>query len=163
MTIPARVATALIALVLTATPVFAHDYKAGNLEIHHPWSKAMNPGAKTGGGFMKITNHGTEPDRLVKVSSDVAGLIQVHEMKVDNGMMTMGEIPGGLEIAPGATVELSPGAIHVMFMSVKTPFKEGEKIKAVLTFEKAGDVAVEFKVEPANKGDDGHDMKNMKM
>lgn len=160
MTILARIATALITLVLAATPVFAHDYKAGSLEIHHPWSKAMNPGAKTGGGFMKITNHGTEPDRLVKVSSDVAGLIQVHEMKVDNGMMTMGEIPGGLEIAPGATIELSPGAIHVMFMGVKQPFKEGEKIKAVLTFEKAGDVAVEFKVGPA-QGPDEHE--NMKM
>jgi copper(I)-binding protein len=158
-----RVIVTLIALILSAGPVFAHDYKAGDLAIHHPWSKAMNPGAKAGGGFMTITNHGTEPDRLTKVSSDVAGLIQVHEMKVDNGMMTMAEIPGGLEIAPGSTVELAPGAIHVMFMSVKQPFKEGEKIKAVLTFEKAGDVAVEFKVEPANKAADGHDMKNMKM
>ncbi|UVC10106.1 copper chaperone PCu(A)C [Rhizobium sp. TH2] len=163
MHIANRVIVTLIALILSTTPVFAHDYKAGDLEIRHPWSKAMNPGAKTGGGFMTITNHGTEPDRLIKISSDVADLIQVHEMKVDNGMMTMGEVPGGLEIAPGATVELTPGAIHVMFMSVKQPFKEGEKIKAVLTFEKAGDVEVEFKVEPANKGDDGHDMKNMKM
>jgi periplasmic copper chaperone A len=162
MYIAHRVIATLIALILSTTLAFAHEFKVGDLEIHHPWSKAMNPGAKTGGGFMKITNHGTTPDRLIKVSSDVAGLVQVHEMKVDNGMMTMGEIPGGLEIAPGATVELSPGAIHVMFMGVKAPFKEGEKIKAVLTFEKAGDVAVEFKVEPANKGD-GHDMKNMKM
>ena len=162
MTILARVTTAFIALVLSATFAFAHEFKVGNLEIHHPWSKAMNPGAKTGGGFMTIMNHGTEPDRLLKVSSDVAGLIQIHEMKVDNGMMTMAEVPGGLEIAPGASVELAPGALHVMFMGVKQPFKEGEKFKAVLTFEKAGDVAVEFKVEPANKGD-GHDMKNMKM
>jgi periplasmic copper chaperone A len=163
MHIAHRVTATLIALVVSATLAFAHGFKVGDLEIHHPWSKAMNPGAKTGGGFMKITNHGKEPDRLIKVSSDAAGLIQVHDMKVDNGMMTMAEVPGGLEIAPGATVELSPGGIHVMFMSVKTPFKEGEKIKAVLSFEKAGDVAVEFKVEPANKGDDGHDMKNMKM
>jgi len=163
MTILARVATALVALVLSAAFAFAHGYKVGNLEIHHPWSKAMNAGAKAGGGFMTITNHGTTPDRLIKVSSDAAGLIQIHEMKVENGMMTMAEIPGGLEIAPGATVKLSPGAIHVMFMGVQTPFKEGEKVKAVLTFEKAGDVAVEFTVEPANKGDGGHDMKNMKM
>lgn len=161
MTILARVTAALIALVLSATFAFAHEFKVGNLEIHHPWSKAMNPGAKAGGGFMTIINHGTEPDRLVKVSADVAGLIQIHEMKVDNGMMTMAEIPGGLEIAPGATVELAPGALHVMFMGVKTPFKEGEMFKAVLTFEKAGDVAVEFKVEPANKSNDGHDMKKM--
>jgi periplasmic copper chaperone A len=160
MHIANRVIATLVAIVLSATAAFAHGFKIGDLEIDHPWSKAMNPGAKTGGGFMKITNRGAEADRLIKVSSDVAGLIQVHEMKVDNGMMTMGEIPGGLEIAPGATVELAPGALHIMFMGVKTPFKEGEKIKAVLTFEKAGDVEVEFSVGPA-QGPDSHDMKKM--
>jgi copper(I)-binding protein len=160
MHIAHRVIVTLIALVLSATSVFAHGFKVGDLEIDHPWSKAMNPGAKTGGGFLKITNHGTEADRLIKVSSDAAGLIQIHEMKVDNGMMTMAEVPGGLEIAPGATVELTPGALHIMFMGVKTPFKEGEKVKAVLTFEKAGDVEVEFSVGPA-QGPDAHD--NMKM
>lgn len=156
MHIANRVLAALAALILSASFAFAHEFKAGDLEIGHPWSKATIPGARVAGGFLDITNHGTAPDRLVKVSSDVAGLVQVHEMKVEDGMMKMGEVPGGIEIAPGATVELTPGGLHVMFMSIKQPFREGEKVKAVLTFEKAGDVAVEFKIEPANKGDDGH-------
>ena len=157
-----RIIATTVAFTLSAALAFAHEYKLGDLEIVHPWSKAMNPGARVGGGFMKIVNHGATPDRLVKITSDVAGMIQIHEMKVVNDMMTMGEIPGGVEVAPGAIVEMNPGAIHVMFMSVKTPFKEGDKVKAVLTFEKAGDVAVEFNVGPAN-GSEKHDMKNMKM
>ena len=153
-----KISTRLLAaaIVLSASSTFAHDFKAGDLDIRHPWSKATFAGAPVAGGFMTITNHGKEVDRLVKVSSDIAGLVQIHEMKVDNGMMKMGEVPRGVEIAPGATVELTPGGLHVMFMSIKQPFQEGDKVRAVLTFEKAGDVAVEFKVEPANKGDDTH-------
>lgn len=46
----------------------------------------------------------------------------------------------------GETVELKPGGYHVMFMNVKQPFKEGETVKAALTFEKAGTVEIEFVV-----------------
>jgi hypothetical protein len=75
----------------------------------------------------------------------------------------MSEVPGGIVIPAGGTVELKRGGLHVMFMGVATPFKEGDKIKAVLTFEKAGDIAVEFAVGPAN-GDaakNEHDAHNM--
>ena len=157
MHIAKRVIVTLVTLVLSATLASAHGFKLGDLEIGHPWSKAMISGAQVAGGFMKITNHGKAPDRLVKVSSEVAGLIQIHEMKVEGDMMTMKEVPGGIEIAPGATVELAPGALHIMFMKVKQPFKEGDKVKAVLTFEKAGDVEVEFAVGPAH-GPDDHKM-----
>jgi periplasmic copper chaperone A len=161
MHIAIRVLAALAAIILSASSLFAHEFKLGDIEIGHPWSKATIPGARVAGGFMKITNHGTAPDRLIKILSDAAGLVQVHEMKVENGMMKMGEVPGGVEIAPGATVELAPAGLHVMFMGLKQPFKEGEMVKAVLSFEKAGDIEVEFKVGPAKA--DGHDMKNMKM
>ena len=162
MTSIRTIALAAIAVVLSATMAFAHDYKLGNLEIHHPFSKAMMAGAEVAGGFMKITNNGTEADRLIKVSGDMAKMIQLHEMKVENDIMKMAELPNGIEIPAGATVELKPGALHVMFMGVTTQFKEGDKIKAVLTFEKAGEIEVEFMVGPANGAQD-HDMKNMKM
>ena len=150
-----RATVALIAIAFSATFASAHGFKLGNLEIKHPWVKATLPGQPVGGGFLTIVNAGTEPDRLIKVTSDVSGKIQIHDMKVENGVMKMGEVPGGVEIAPGATVELTPGALHVMFMGLKTPFKEGEMVKAVLTFEKAGDIAVEFKVDAA-KGTPDH-------
>jgi copper(I)-binding protein len=156
MTTFTRVLATLLAIAVSATLAYAHDYKLGNLEIRHPWAKATLAGQPVAGGFMKINNNGTESDRLLKISSSVADMIQVHEMKVEDGIMKMGEIPGGLEIAPGATVELKPGGLHVMFMGIKAPFKEGAAVKATLTFEKAGAIEVEFKVDAAKSGDDTH-------
>lgn len=127
---------------------FAHGYKVGALEIGHPYSRAMLPGAKVGGGYLKITNTGTTADRLISVTTDRAESGQIHEMQMDNGIMTMRELKDGIEIPANATVELKPGSYHIMFMNVTQPFKEDEMIKARLMFEKAGPVDVEFKVGP---------------
>lgn len=156
MNIFARATAALLAVTFSATLALAHGYKLGNLEIKHPWAKATVPGQPVAGGFLKLTNNGTEADRLVKITSDVSGNIQLHDMKVEDGVMKMNEVSGGIEIAPGATVELKPGGMHVMFMGIKAPFKEGETVKAVLTFEKAGNIDVEFKIDAAKPGDDAH-------
>lgn len=154
MTTLTRVLATLTALAVSATGALAHDYKLGELEIGHPWAKATVTGQPVAGGFMKIVNNGAEPDRLIKVTSGVSDVIQIHEMKVEDGVMKMGEIPGGLEIAPGTAAELKPGGLHVMFIGIKAPFKEGDAVKAVLSFEKAGDVEVEFKVEAAKGAQD---------
>lgn len=139
-----------LGLLALSSLASAHELKIGDLEIEHPYSKAMIPGAKVAGGYMTITNHGTLPDRLVSASTTFAGMTQIHEMKVENDIMTMKEIPGGLEIPPGQTVELKPGGLHIMFMNVAQASKEGDRIKATLTFEKAGQVDVEFAVGPVN-------------
>jgi len=133
---------------LMASPLLAHEFKVGDLEIVHPNSRAMVPGAQVGGGFLKIINHGKTDDRLVSATSDRAGIIQLHEMAIENDVMKMRELPGGIAVPAGATVELKPGGLHVMFMKVADPFKEGDKVKATLVFEKAGPVEVEFTVGP---------------
>lgn len=155
MTIIARVSATLVALSVSATLALAHDFKLGNLEITHPWARATLSGQPVAGGYMKITNKGAEPDRLIKITADVSGNIKVHDMKVEDGVMKMGEIPGGLEIAPGATVEMKPGGLHVMFKGIKEPFREGETVRANLTFEKAGSIDVEFTVDAMTAGGDG--------
>lgn len=156
MTMFTRVSATLLAIALSATLALAHGYKLGNIEIKHPWAKATIAGQPVAGGFMKIVNTGTEPDRLLKVASGVSDTIQIHEMKVEDGVMKMGELPDGLEIAPGAAVELKPGGLHVMFIGIKAPFREGEMVKATLTFEKAGTIEVEFKIDAAKPADDAH-------
>ncbi|MGV3548321.1 copper chaperone PCu(A)C [Rhizobium sp.] len=153
MTLFTRVATTLAALALSATVALSQEYKLGTLDISHTWAKATITGQPVGSGFLTITNNGTEPDRLVKITSDVSAKVQIHEMKIENGIMKMGELPDGIEIAPGATVELKPGTLHIMFMGIKSPFKEGEAFKATLSFEKAGTVEAEFKIEAGRPGD----------
>jgi copper(I)-binding protein len=149
-----------LALLALSSLASAHEFKIGDIEIDHPYSKAMIPGAKVAGGYMTITNRGTAPDRLVRAETTFAGETQIHEMKVENDIMTMKEIPGGLEILPGQTVELKPGGLHVMFMQVEKPSREGDTIKTTLTFEKAGAVDVEFSVGPAGASADQHQHKH---
>lgn len=142
-------------LVSVAT---AHDYKIGDLVIDHPWAKATLPNQPVAGGFLTITNNGAEPDRLVAGTAGFAGEVQVHEMAMENDVMKMRQLEEGLEIPAGATVELKPGGYHIMFMQLAEPLKEGEMRKATLTFEKAGSIEVEFKVEDARPGMDNGKM-----
>jgi copper(I)-binding protein len=138
---------AALALTLAGTATFAHEYKAGPLKIGHPWSRATPAGAKVGGGYLSIENTGTTADRLVAVSVPFTGHSEMHEMATANGVMTMRPLDRGVEIAPGATVTFKPGGYHIMFMDLKQPLKQDERLKGTLTFEKAGTVEVDFKVE----------------
>ncbi len=134
------------AVATFALPALAHDYKLGSLEIGNPWTRATPPSAQSGGGFLTITNKGTTPDRLVAVRSTASNKAEIHEMKMDGNVMRMRELEKGLEIPPGATVELKPGSYHLMFMELKAPFAKDAKIPATLVFEKAGSVDVELSV-----------------
>lgn len=134
----------LAALIALATGAQAHDYKIGTLHIVHPWARATPKGATVGGGYMKITNNGTAPDRLIGGSSPIAGRFEVHEMSVDKGVMKMRMLKDGLEIKPGETVELKPGSFHIMLVDLKKPIVEKERFKGTLTFEKAGTIEVEY-------------------
>lgn len=121
--------------------------KAGDLLIEAPWARATPGGAKVGGGYVKITNNGAVPDRLIGGSLPLAGTVEVHEMAMDNNVMKMRRVDG-IEIKPGQTIELKPGGYHLMFMQLKEGLKAGETLKGTLVFEKAGVVEVEFKVAP---------------
>lgn len=160
----ARSLTLACALALLATGAVAHDYTVGKIKIDHPWARATPKAAPVAGGYMTLTNNGTTPDRLIGGETDAAKSIEVHEMTMNNGIMRMRELKGGLEIKPGQTVVLKPGSYHIMFIGPKHQLKKGERVKATLKFEKAGPVNVEFDVESiaATKSDE-HDTKKMDM
>lgn len=139
-------------LKLAAAAAAASTVKVGDLVISAPWSRATPGGAKVAGGYLTITNTGSAPDRLVGGSFEQASRFEVHEMSMKDGVMTMRPVSGGLQIAPGQTVALAPGGYHLMFMDLKQPLKEGEKVKGTLTFEKAGSVAVTFDVRGIGAG-----------
>jgi periplasmic copper chaperone A len=155
---------AFAAIIMTA-PVRGEDVKAGDLVITQAWSRATPGGAKIGGGYLTIENKGNTADRLVGGSSDAAAKVQVHEMSMKDGVMTMRPVEGGLAIEPGKTVKLNPGGFHLMLLDLKGPLKQGEKLPITLEFERAGKVSVTFDVAgigamgPAGTG--STDMKKM--
>lgn len=140
----------LVAALLAASLAMqaqAEDLTVGSLKISAPWARATPKGAGVGGGYLKITNIGTEPDRLVGGASGISSRFEVHEMSMTEGVMKMRRLAGGLEIKPGQTVELKPGGYHVMFMGLKDQLVQGQHFKVTLQFEKAGKVDVDFAVE----------------
>jgi copper(I)-binding protein len=124
----------------------------GNIEISSAWARAMLPGQPAGGGFLTITNKGGEADRLVGVSSAAAGKVEVHSMEIVNDVMTMRPVEGGLEIPAGATVALKPGGLHLMFMKVSEPFRDGGAVPVSLEFEKAGKIDLSLAVHKPGEG-----------
>lgn len=151
-------------------PLFAHEAHdaastapasaeapADALSIADGFTRATRPGAPVAGGFMVITNTTAHDDRLVGASSSVAGVMQVHEMAMDDGIMKMRELPDGLTIPAGEAVTLKPGGYHVMFMELKEPLVQGTKVDVTLKFEKAGEVSVPLVVlAPDAEGFPGH-------
>lgn len=158
----AALALAAPLLVVAAQPAaIAHEVKAGNLEVQQPWSRATPPGAKVAGGYFVIINSGDTPDRLVSATADIAGRVEIHEMNVKDGIMTMREMPNGIEVPAKGEVAFKPGSYHVMFLDLKKAPKQGEAFAGTLTFEKAGTVSVSFAVEaigatPTGKGSHNH-------
>lgn len=115
------------------------------IQIEKPWSRATAPGAKVAGGYMLIRNAGASGDRLLSASSPAAGKVELHVHINDNGVMKMREVPA-YDVPAKGTFELKPGGAHLMFMALRKPFKEGDTVPVKLRFEKAGEVAAEFRI-----------------
>ncbi len=138
------------------TPSAAAKFKAGDLVIEAPWLRATPRGAQVAGGYMKITNTGKVADRLVGGALDQAQRFEVHEMTMADNVMKMRPMTNGIEIKPGESIELKPGGYHIMGMDLQGSYAAGQTIKGTLTFEKAGTVAIEYRVEPIGGASPAH-------
>ena len=158
-------ASVLCVAILCAAPARAQEVKAGDLVITQAWTRATPNGAKIGGGYLTIENKGSTPDRLIGGSADIAGKLEVHEMAMKDGVMTMRPLGDGLTIDPGKTVKLAPGGYHLMMMDLKNPLKQGDRVPVTLEFEKAGKVQVTLDVQgvgaPGPAAGGNMDMKKM--
>jgi copper(I)-binding protein len=136
------VVAAALAFVGSA-PIAAHD-----VAVSQAWSRASPKGAKVAAGYLAIENRGAAADRLLSASSAASAKVEIHRMSMQDGIMTMRPVEGGLPIPPDQTVILAPGGDHVMFVGLNAPFEEGQRIPVVLRFERAGRVDVDFEVGP---------------
>jgi copper(I)-binding protein len=130
-------------LALLATPALAQ------IEIENAWTRATPPGAKTAAGYMTIRNQSSSPDHLIRAASPLAARVEMHVHLHDGDVMRMRQVKG-YDIPANGSLELKPGGAHLMFVDVKRPFKEGEKIPVTLRFERAGEMKVEFRVGRLN-------------
>jgi copper(I)-binding protein len=142
---------ALAAATLAANASSGHEYRQGALEIGHPYAVETAATAKTGAGYLAITNRGTVPDRLLAIRTGFPRA-EIHATETDTeGVARMHAIEA-LDIPAGTTVTLAPQGLHVMFMGLTAPLTAGAGIPATLVFERAGEIDIEFKVEPRTAG-----------
>jgi copper(I)-binding protein len=138
-------------IVLLVLGVFFSLSVQAQIQIEKPWARATAPGAKVAGGYMLIRNAGAAGDKLVSATSPAAAKVELHVHINDGGVMKMREVPG-YDVPAKGSFELKPGGAHLMFMNIKQPFKEGEKVPVTLKFEKAGEVRAEFHVGRLGEG-----------
>jgi copper(I)-binding protein len=139
-------ALALAVAQLPASAAHAADYDVGSIHISQPWARATPKGASAGAAYMTITNNGTTPDKVNCLSSDASAVCQIHTMTMENGVMAMRPVEGGLEIKPGETVTLKPGGFHVMLENLTHPLEQGNTVKATFKFDNAGTVDIEYPI-----------------
>lgn len=131
------------AFVLGAAVLSAPAW-AQNVDVQGAWARATVQGQKATGAYMTLT--AKEGTRLVAVATPVAGVAEVHEMAMDNGVMKMRAIDG-LDMPAGKSVELKPGGYHLMLMDLKLPLQKDTTIPLTLTFKNAKGVENKFEIK----------------
>ena len=123
-----------IRLILVTTHLFiASHVVAQTITISNAWARATVQGQKATGAFMTVTSK--ENAKLVAVSSPVAGIVEIHEMKMEKDVMKMSALPNGLDLPAGKAVELKPGGFHIMLMDLKLSLTKDVAVPLTLTFQ----------------------------
>jgi copper(I)-binding protein len=149
----AAVCTMLIAPL--APPAAAHGYRVGDIRIQHPFATPTPLGASLGAAyFVSIENRGKTVDRLLRATSTVAERIEFHTSEIDAAQVTRMRALDAIELAPGATLRMRPGAgPHLMLIGLKQPLQVGQTFRMVLDFERAGRIEVRVDVQqPRSRG-----------
>jgi len=102
--------------------------------VAHAWVRATAPGQRVAGAYLEISS--AAPSRLVAASSPVAGSVEIHSMRLENGIMTMRQLES-LELPAKQTVKLEPGGLHIMLLDLKSPLKPGDKVPLRITLQYA--------------------------
>jgi copper(I)-binding protein len=162
---------ALLALLLAALSLSACVSTAPKIAVADPWVRAATvsgaaepmatpagaataapmqmgemPAGVNSAAFMTLSNPGAQPDRLLSAAGDLSASVEIHETTMENDVMRMRPVEGGIEIPAGGQVELKPGGYHIMLMGLTRDLKPGETVQLTLTFERAGEVEVTAQV-----------------
>lgn len=134
--------------LLISSAAIAHDYRAGDIHIDHPYARATMPGQTSGATYLTLENKGKQSDILISAQSTVAKSVEIHTMSMTaDHVMRMREV-SSIELKPQEKVVMSPGdGYHIMLLGLKAPLKAGDKLPLTLTFKKAGKVETSISVE----------------
>jgi hypothetical protein len=122
----------IVAVLLVAGLVGTTLPAAAQVAVTDAWVRGTVTGQKATGAFMQLKS--AADTALIAATSPVAKIVEVHEMKMEGGMMKMNAVDR-LVLPAGKAVDLKPGGYHVMLMDLVAPLKEGDMVPLQLTFE----------------------------
>lgn len=152
------------ALVLAASATMAlqaqtakDDAGKAELKVFDVWARTTVPGASVSAAYMHIKS--AKPMKLVKAESPVAGMTEIHQMSMKDGVMNMSAVDA-VDIPAGKLVDLKPGGLHIMLMQLKQPIKKGDEVPLKLTFEDAAKKTIVLDVKAKGQEKDTHSHKH---
>ena len=145
----------LKSITLALTMMFLINFEViaatnSHLSLSSVQLRATAPGMSNSAAYVQITNQGSTPDRLITAKIEIAKRVEIHSMEMDNGVMRMRPVVGGLPIPAGETVKLAPGGLHIMLMGLTGHLAVGSQHEIVFAFEIAGEIRVEATVKGAD-------------
>jgi copper(I)-binding protein len=135
-----------VAAILAAGLAFPLRAEDTGVAVENPWARASAGAGGASAAYLTVKSE--KPDRLVAVTTPVAGMASLHTSVNESGIMKMRPVEG-IPVEPGHPAVLEPGGLHIMLEKLKQPLKEGDHFPLTLTFEKAGTRQVEVRVEKA--------------
>ena len=122
----------LVSRIAIAATLLVAGAAHAQVTVQDAWVRATVPQQQATGAFMRLT--AAQDARLVSASSPVAGVTEVHEMKLVDNVMKMRPLPA-LDLPAGQAVELKPGGYHIMLLDLKQPVAQGSTVPLTLVFE----------------------------
>ncbi|MCC3860341.1 copper chaperone PCu(A)C [Pseudemcibacter aquimaris] len=135
----------IVILSILVTFPFAANAADGDIIVSGEWARPILIAGRPGGAFLTIKNNGADTDKLVGATSSISPRVEIHNHLMEDGVMKMRQVDGGIEIPAGGSVELKPGSYHIMMFETDNKYGPGDTIDLKLEFEKAGEI--EKKVE----------------
>ena len=152
-----QILTAAMVALTTAVAAQAQSPAKTEVKVFDVWARTTVPGASVSAAYMHIKS--AKPMKLVKAESPVAGMTEIHQMSMKDGVMNMSAIDA-VEIPAGKLIDLKPGGLHVMLMQLKQPIKKGDEVPLKLTFEDAAKKTIVLDVKAKAQEKDTHSHKH---
>tara|TARA_B100000686_G_scaffold212411_1_gene219327 strand:- start:5374 stop:5838 length:465 start_codon:yes stop_codon:yes gene_type:complete len=144
----------IIAALIFLSTGFAHEYENEVVLVDHPWMKIFET---KGAGYFVLKNKSKNSDiNLISAKSLSIKKIEIHNIIIENDIMKMRPVEGGVSVTPETSFEFKPKSYHLMFFGIEGKYESGDMIDVELIFEKIKSIHIKFKVETV-KSSHNHD------
>lgn len=122
-----------------------HGTPVGMMGGGETTQQTMGGSGSNSAAYLILRNTGSQDDRLLSASSDIAEAVELHISEIKNDVMTMRQVEA-VDLAAGQQVELKPGGLHIMLIGLKQSLQPGQTVSLTLKFERAGMITIQAEV-----------------